>query len=136
MSAVTLLLAFAVVGLGGGLGAVARWAVQTGGARLLASRGLEDGEQLRPWLTFAVNVIACFLLGIVVARLGSATGAAGMAYALLGAGFCGGMSTLSTAALDIVEILRRGDYSIALAYLLLTVGTGMGALWVGLVIAS
>ena len=53
-----------------------------------------------------------------------------------GAGFCGGLSTLSTAAADIVEIVRRGAYSIALAYLMLSVGTGMGALWVGLVIAS
>lgn len=136
MSAPVLLLAFLLIGVGGGLGAVARWALQTGGARLLAARGVEQGERLRPWLTFVVNVAACFLLGIVVAQLGSATGPAGLVYTMLGAGFCGGMSTMSTAALDLVTIVRRGDYSIALAYLLLTVGTGMGALWVGLVIAS
>ena len=85
---------------------------------------------------FVVNVVACFLLGLIVARLGSATGAASLVYSLLGAGFCGGLSTLSTAAADIVQIVRRGAYSIALAYLMLTVGTGMGALWVGLVLAS
>jgi CrcB protein len=136
MSGPLLLAAFALVGLGGGLGAITRWGVQTAGARLIASRGIERGERLLPWTTFLVNVAACFLLGIVVARLGSATGAGGIGYALLGAGFCGGMSTLSTAAHDIVQIVRRGAYSIALAYLLLSVGAGMGALWVGLVIAS
>lgn len=136
MSAGLLVAAFVLVALGGGLGALARWGVQIGGAHLISRRGLEHGERLTPWLTFLVNVAACFLLGLIVARLGSATGAGGVFYALLGAGFCGGLSTLSTAAADIVQIVRRGAYSIALAYLMLTVGTGMGALWVGLVIAS
>ncbi|MEJ6544454.1 CrcB family protein [Brachybacterium paraconglomeratum] len=136
MTALQLVLSLAVVCVGGGLGAVARWGVQTAGTRMIAARGIENGEGLVPWLTFLVNVAACFLLGIVVARLGSATGAGGVFYVLLGGGFCGGLSTLSTAAHDIVVLARRGAYSIALAYLMLSVGTGMGALWVGLVIAS
>lgn len=136
MSAGLVVLTFVLVGLGGGLGALARWGVQIGGAHLIARRGLEHGEKLTPWLTFLVNVAACFVLGVVVARLGSATGTGGVIYTLLGAGFCGGLSTLSTTAADIVEIVRRGAYSIALAYLMLSVGAGMGALWVGLVIAS
>ena len=136
MSGGMIVLALLVVGIGGGLGALARWGVQIGGAHLLAARGIEHGERATPWLTFVVNVVACFLLGLIVARLGSATGAASLVYSLLGAGFCGRLSTLSTAAADIVQIVRRGAYSIALAYLMLTVGTGMGALWVGLVLAS
>lgn len=136
MSAAQILLGVVVVCVGGGLGAVARWGLQTVGTRMIAERELENGEQLVPWLTFLVNVAACFLLGIVVARLGSATGAGGVFYIMLGGGFCGGLSTLSTAAHDIVALVRRGAYSIALAYLILSVGTGMGALWVGLVIAS
>lgn len=136
MSGGMLVLALLVVGIGGGLGSIARWGVQRGGAHLLATRGIEHGERVTPWLTFVVNVAACFLLGLFVARLGSATGSGAVFYAMLGAGFCGGFSTLSTAAADIVQIVRRGAYSIALAYLMLTVGTGMGALWVGLVLAS
>lgn len=136
MSAGLVVLTFVLVGLGGGLGALARWGVQKAGAHLISTHGVEHGEKLTPWLTFLVNVAACFVLGVVVARLGSATGTGGVIYTLLGAGFCGGLSTLSTAAADIVEIVRRGAYSIALAYLMLSVGAGMGALWVGLVIAS
>ena len=128
MTALQLVLSLAVVCVGGALGAVARWGVQTAGTRMIATRGIENGERLVPWLTFLVNVAACFLLG-------SATGAGGVFYVLLGGGFCGGLSTLSTAAHDIVVLVRRGAYSIALAYLMLSVGTGMGALWVGLVIA-
>ena len=79
MTALQLVLSLAVVCVGGGLGAVARWGVQTAGTRMIAARGIENSEQLVPWLTFLVNVAACFLLGIVVARLGSATGAGGVA---------------------------------------------------------
>ncbi|MBB5830463.1 fluoride efflux transporter FluC [Brachybacterium aquaticum] len=136
MSPLAFLLGALVIGIGGGLGAVSRWGVQTLGVRVAAGRGLERDERVKPWMTFLVNVIACFLLGVVVARLGSATGPGGYFYAALGAGFCGGLSTLSTAAHDIVDMVRRGEYSIALAYLMLSAGVGMGALWVGLVIAT
>ena len=47
-----------------------------------------------------------------------------------------GPSTVSTAALDVVNLVRRGATVLGFAYVLLTVGTGMAALWLGLVIGS
>ena len=64
------------------------------------------------------------------------TGGAALAYTMLSVGFCGGLSTLSTAAMDVVDLFRRGTYALAVAYVMLTAGTGMGALWLGLVIAA
>lgn len=125
-----------LVGAGCGLGSVARWGLLEGGKYLAARRG--EGvreERVRPWATFTANLIACFLLGAIVVRLGSATGSGELVYLLLAAGFCGGLSTLATAALDVVDLVRQGTGSISLGYLLLSAGGGMAALWLGLMVA-
>ena len=134
MSAGVFLLALLLVSVGGAAGSLARWGIRVGGARLQARRGTTPRST--HWATFAANVVACLMLGLIVARLGSATGSLELLYLLLAAGFCGGLSTLSTAALDVVELARRGAIAISVAYLLLSVGSGMLALWVGLVIGQ
>ncbi|MGO1227709.1 MAG: fluoride efflux transporter FluC [Brachybacterium sp.] len=136
MSAGMYLLAALLVGIGSGLGAVARWGLRELITAVAAARSAGGSERLRPWSTFGANLIACFLIGIVVARFGSATGTGEFVYLLLAVGFCGGLSTLSTAAFDIVELVRHTTFSLALAYLMLSAGGGMAALWLGLVIAS
>lgn len=136
MSAGTFLLAALLVGIGGGAGSVARWGLRELGARLAAARAAGWAELIRPWTTVLANLLACFLLGIVVARLGSSGGTGEVFYLTLSVGFCGGLSTLSTAALDLVDLVRRRTFSLALAYLLLSIGSGMAALWLGLVLAS
>ncbi|MGO1283629.1 MAG: fluoride efflux transporter FluC [Brachybacterium sp.] len=136
MSVGIFLLAALLVGLGGGLGSVARWGMGELGVRLMAAREADTPEQIRPWTTFGANVIACFLLGLVVARFGADTGTRELVNLMLAVGFCGGLSTLSTAAFDIVELVRRTTFSLSLAYLMLSAGGGMAALWLGLVIAS
>ena len=136
MSAGTFLLAALLVGIAGGLGTVARWGLGELGVRVMVAREAEAPERIRPWTTFGANVIACFLLGLVVARFGAATGPRELINLMLAVGFCGGLSTLSTAAFDIVELVRRTTFSLSLAYLLLSAGGGMASLWLGLVIAS
>lgn len=136
MSAGIFLLAALLVGIGGGLGSVARWGLGELGVRAMAAREAAAPERIRPWTTFGANVIACFLLGLIVARFGAATGTRELINLVLAVGFCGGLSTLSTAASDIIELVRRTTFSLSLAYLLLSAGGGMAALWLGLVIAS
>lgn len=136
MSAGTIVLAALLVAVGGGLGSVLRWGLREGGERVAGGSGTVWIDRVRPWTTVLANVLACFLLGVIVAQLGSAAGGRELAYIALAIGFCGGLSTLSTAAQDLVELVRRTAYSIALAYLMLSVGSGMAALWLGLVLAS
>ena len=45
-------------------------------------------------------------------------------------------SWTAAAAFDVVELVRRTTFSLALAYLMLSIGGGMAALWLGLAIAS
>lgn len=136
MSAGTFLVAALLVGIGGGVGSAVRWGLRELGTRLAAARAPGWVELIRPWTTFVANLLACFLLGLVVTRIGSDGGSREYFYLMLSVGFCGGLSTLSTAALDIVELVRRRTFSLALAYLLLSIGSGMAALWLGLVLAG
>lgn len=138
----TLLLSALAVVIGGALGATARWGIaefmtRRSAARQQAGRAAPaTGLELVPWPTFIANILACLLLGILVMRLGAVGGSAELAFMLLGVGFCGALSTVSTAALDVVNLVRRGATVLGLAHVLLTVGTGMAALWLGLVIGS
>ncbi|MGO2362133.1 MAG: fluoride efflux transporter FluC, partial [Brachybacterium tyrofermentans] len=126
-----------VGGSGGGWASAPRCCQRAFGMRLAARRMNQGDVRMKPWLTLLANALACFLLGIAVARLGSAvSGAAELGFLLVGIGFCGGLSTLSTAAMDVVDLIRRDSFAISVGYFLLTIGIGMAALWIGLVIAS
>jgi CrcB protein len=75
-----------------------------------------------PWGTLVVNTAASLLLGACV---GWSLG--GDAFALLGVGFCGGMSTYSS---FVVQARDHGPLR-GTAYLVLTVGLGLGAATLG-----
>ncbi|HSV40701.1 MAG TPA: CrcB family protein [Nocardioidaceae bacterium] len=101
---------FLLVALGGGVGSAVRY---------LVAQRLD--AQL-PWGTLAVNVVASFLLGIVSAATLSES-----ASALLGIGFCGGMSTYSAFA---VQTHERGP-RLGTTYAVLTVGLSLAACALG-----
>lgn len=129
--------ALLLIGIGGAIGSVARWAAGEYLPPLLVRIARPATEvEMRPWTTFMVNAVACFGAGIVVAKLGSATGGGEIIYLLLAVGIFGGMSTLAHAAADVIELVRRGTAAISLAYLMLTIGVSMAMLWGGLVVAS
>ena len=137
MSAGTVVWGLVVGGWGGGAGWAWRGGLRVAGWRRAARRMNQGDVRLKPWLTLLANALACFLLGIAVARLGSAvSGVAEFSFLLVGIGFCGGLSTLSTAAMDVVDLIRRDSFAISVGYFLLSIGLGMAALWIGLVIAS
>lgn len=129
----TPLLGILAVAVGGAVGSLGRWGLATLAARW--SRG--PGSMGVPWPTFAVNVLACFLLGMIVTWFGGAPDSgARLLYLLAAVGFCGGLSTLSSAALEIADLTRGGAVVTALGYLLLTAGACMAALWLGLMVSA
>jgi CrcB protein len=127
-----------LVAAGGALGASARWGIQQGW-RALMDR-FRPGNilfELVPWPTLIAGVLACYGLGIVITELGAAT--QGPAYAmtmLLAVGLCGAMSPLAYIAVEMVDMIRHGTSVIAVGYMLCNIGSGMGALWLGLVTAA
>jgi fluoride exporter len=108
-----------LLSLAGAVGSVVRWTVE-GRVQSLAPGGVPAG-------TLLVNLVGSFALGVV-------TGAAVPAWvlAVVGAGFCGGLTTFSTVAVQAVERRRRS----AAAYLAVTVVLGLVVAALGLIIGT
>ncbi|MCT1479999.1 CrcB family protein [Microbacterium sp. p3-SID336] len=92
-------LIFVAAALAGGVGAVLRYLIDLGVARLAGRRF--------PWGILVVNVSGAFGLGLVTAALPEGA-------FVLGAGLLGGYTTFSTAMLDAVALWRDGERGAAL----------------------
>lgn len=91
-------LLFLAASLAGGVGAVLRYLVDLGIARLAGRRF--------PWGILVVNLTGSFVLGLVATALPDAA-------FVLGAGLLGGYTTFSTAMLDAVVLWRDGERAAA-----------------------
>jgi CrcB protein len=108
----------AAVAAAAGVGAVARYLLdQFVGGRVLRAF---------PYGTLAVNVSGASLLGLV---LGSAMhhGLAEGPATVLGAGFAGGYTTLSTWAYETLVLAEEREYLQATANIIASVGVGVAA---------
>ena len=69
-----------------------------------------------PWPTFAVNIVAAFLLGYAVTRLQERLPVSSYRRPLLGTGLCGGLSTFSTVQVELVTMLDAHAFGLAAGY--------------------
>lgn len=111
----------ALVFLGGGAGAVARFLV---GRMIAVSGGF-------PWATFGINVLGSFLLGALVVLCKDRPGM----LALLAAGFCGGFTTFSAFGLETLRMLEAEEFPRAAGYVLGSVLAGIAGVWLGVQLA-
>lgn len=121
----------AFIALGGALGALARFSLNSLMVRLL-------GDQM-PYGTFAVNVVGSFLMGLVAAFLLARMGADGTlgpraleVQAFVATGLLGSFTTFSTFSLDTVKLLETGRFTDAALYIAGSVLLGVVALMAGL----
>ncbi len=114
-----------LVGLGGFLGAIARYALGT-----LVSQATADGRV--PLATFIVNVLGCLLVGVLagIAERHEVFGAGARLF--LFTGLLGGFTTFSAFGLEAVQLVRRGDVGPAVLYAGGSVVFGIAAVWLGL----
>lgn len=106
------------VALGGAVGAVARAAI----AIWLASSALR-GEF--PWATFAVNLAGTGILAALAALGVSGRPVSSDLQYLIGTGFCGGLTTFSTFAVEIVLLVRAGAVATAIGYGAASLASGL-----------
>ena len=108
------------IALGGAAGSVARAMV----ALSLPGRF--------PWATLLINVLGSLLIGWLMARLGpiESPTAASMRN-LLVTGFCGGFTTFSTFSWQTLEQMQKGQWSAAVANVLLSLTLCLLAVWLG-----
>lgn len=114
-----------LVGLGGCLGAVARYK--------LTGLVLHHWADWRfPLGTFLVNVAGCLIAGLLAGVAERHGLFSADARVFLFAGVLGGFTTFSAFGLETVDLLRRGEVAVAFAYVALSVLCGVAILWLGM----
>lgn len=115
-----------LIGTGGFAGSVSRYLL----TKFIASKW----PMAFPWGTFTVNVLGCFLIGIVMG-LSFQSSISTQTRLVLATGFCGGFTTFSTYSLEIFELYQKGEAGISLFYLLASIVLGFIGIWLGLWVA-
>lgn len=118
--------ALLLVFLGGAVGAPLRY---------VTDRWVQAHHPLRfPFGTLVVNLVGCFVLGVVAGGVAKASWPAHV-QDLLGTGLCGGLTTFSTFSVELVE-LWQGRLTIrAVTYLVASVTLGIGLAALGWALA-
>ncbi|HVA57155.1 MAG: fluoride efflux transporter CrcB [Gemmatimonadaceae bacterium] len=84
-----------------------------------------------PVATLIINVTGSLLLGFLVAYLAETSAVRPELGLLLTSGVCGGYTTFSTFSYETFALLRDGEYNRAAAYVLLSVGASLVAMFAG-----
>jgi fluoride exporter len=109
----------AAIFVGGALGTLARAAL---------AEAFPGSATSWPWPTFAVNIVAAFLLGYFVTRLQERLPLSSYRRPLLGTGVCGGLSTFSTMQVEILKMISAGDWGLAAGYAAASIAAGYAAI--------
>jgi len=117
-----------LVGLGGALGAIARYLLG-----VQATRAIGHGW---PYGTFAANVLGGLAMGLLAGWLAHRGGADQERWRLvLGVGVLGGFTTFSAFSLETALMIQRREVVGAAAYAAASVGLSVMALFAGLLFA-
>jgi CrcB protein len=117
-----------LVGAGGAVGTLARWAVSAGVP-------VVSGW---PLATLTVNLLGSFALGLLLESLlrrGPETAALRRRRLGLGTGFCGGFTTFSSFAVELDRLVSGGHPATALGYAAVSLLGGLVAVVLGLACA-
>jgi fluoride exporter len=113
-----------LVGLGGGIGSMARYLCQ----RWFAANYVPGF----PWGTFAVNVAGCFLIGIFWGLSFKSFDAMENWKLFLMTGLCGGFTTFSAFTLEGIGLLKEQKLALFFSYVVASVVLGLLATYLGM----
>ena len=123
-------LSYLFVGVGGAIGAMARFALNVVLQRDVAF----------PWGTLRANLLGCLVMGILAQLVASAAwfNEAGIIpdqYRLLFAiGFCGSFTTLSALVMELHTMLNRNEILGSFSYLVATIAGGFAFFYLGFIL--
>ncbi|MFI6216243.1 fluoride efflux transporter CrcB [Nocardia brasiliensis] len=101
--------------------------------RYLADRFVQRRhDSLFPWGTLAVNTLGCLILGFLTATVSADS----HLQLLVGTGFCGALTTYSTFSFESVQLARNHARFYAVANIVGSIITGLGAIFLGSALAQ
>ncbi len=116
---------FLLVGLGGAMGAMSRFALTLGYVYGIRIEGF--------WATMSANIIGSFLMGVaVIAIYGDQPISTNSVAAFVMTGFLGGFTTFSAFSLDSINLIQSGRVAMGSAYIALSVVLSIAALLLGM----
>ena len=121
---------FLLVFLGGGLGALSRFAL---------TKAITDRFGVKfPLGILACNLLGCLLIGLAAGHANKAAteGAPDWFGPLLIVGFLGGFTTFSTFANDSLTLMKDGEATLGLLNIIASVVPGILAVWLGIKLAG
>lgn len=113
-----------LVGLGGGLGSMARYGCQ----RWLGSQYPHPF----PWGTFAVNISGCFLIGLIWGMSLKNAWTHEDSRLFLMTGICGGFTTFSAFTLESIGLIKEQRWILFFVYVAASVLLGLLATFAGI----
>ena len=116
-----------LVAAGGAIGSASRYVLSTLVGRVAGT--------LFPFGTFAVNLIGCFVFGVIAGAAEQRVVLTPEARAFLLVGVLGGFTTFSSYASDSVALVQQGQFPAALVNIGGQVVFGILGLWAGYLIA-
>ncbi|PJZ25767.1 camphor resistance protein CrcB [Leptospira hartskeerlii] len=114
-----------IVGLGGFLGSVCRYAI---------SQTIAKESGLFPISTFAVNIVGSLLIGVFYGLSQGKVSEEVRLFATVG--FCGGFTTFSAFALENLKLLQSGSYFSFFAYIMLSTTVCITAVLLGVYVSK
>lgn len=114
---------FAVVALGGGLGAMLRYGLSTTVSRSVITAF--------PAGTLAVNVLGCLLMGLLMGFIEYRSSLGPQTRLLLTTGLLGSLTTFSAVGFETFDLMRRGLFGMAFGNMGANLLIGMAAVAVG-----
>lgn len=115
---------YALIALGGALGAMARFGV---------SSWINDrASSSFPWGTFAVNLLGSILFGVIFVLVFSSVQQREALRLFALVGFMGAFTTFSTFSFETIRLIESGQPGLALTNVLASVFTCVVGAWVGM----
>lgn len=118
---------FLLVGAGGAAGSMLRYAIAV---------ALPRTERDFPWATLTVNLIGCFLIGLLAGCMPKSQWLQQAGWMLLATGLCGGFTTFSAFALDNVKLFNADSGATAFSYIAASIVCGTALCFAGYILAA
>jgi len=117
-----------LIAVAGAMGALSRYAISHWSYTWLG--------KAFPVGPLAANVLACYLLGLVMQTAATTGLIAPWLRNAIAIGFLGGLSTFSTVCFDTYDQFQEGQIFLAMANILISLAAGLFSIWLGVATAK